>query len=250
MKHVDMFSGIGGFSIAAERVGIETTQFVEIDQDAQMVLSQKFPGVPIHDDVRTYSPTHRTADVFTVGFPCTDTSVAGTRTGIGGDISSLWFHALRCIAEGQPNFVVIENPPGLIRRGLRAVLGGLRMAGYSWDDPQILSGALLGAPHIRARLFVIAYASSLQWQKQPPIWADNLRALVQAKQADCAWPSFKRSDDGIAVRFPRGLDSVPLDVVTGAPGRIRSRFLFGRSVMPDVAELPMRRVVELAQCIK
>lgn len=70
---------------------------------------------------------------------------AGNGTGLDHPESSLWFQALRCIADGRPDFAIIENPAGVISRGLRAVLGGLRMVKYCWDDPQIISAEEFGA---------------------------------------------------------------------------------------------------------
>jgi DNA (cytosine-5)-methyltransferase 1 len=253
LREVSLFSGIGGFSLAAERLGIQTIQHVEIDRNAQLVLKDNFPNVPIHDDIRSFRPVHRGANLFTVGFPCYSTSNAGDRTGLLGAESGLWFEALRCIVEGEPAFVVIENPTGLIDRGLRAVLGGLRMAGYRWESPTILSAAMLGAPHRRERVFIIAYADRLRWAKQPPCWAEQVRYLAQAKQSHPAWPQFQRGVDGAVARLPSFLDTVPvkvqLCVAKGTEGRLKSRVLFGRSVVPAVAEIPLQRVLTLAECV-
>jgi len=150
LRHLDLFSGVGGFTRAAAMVGgIRTTQFVEIETDAQAILRSRFPGIPIHADIRDYHPQPGEFQLVTVGFPCTGTSNAGLRTGLDHPESALWFEALRCIADGQPSFVVIENPAGVISRGLRAILGGLRVVGYCWDDPQIISAEELGAPQER-----------------------------------------------------------------------------------------------------
>lgn len=254
LTEISLFSGIGGFSLAAERLGIETIQHVEIDRNAQLVLKDNFPNVPLHDDIRTFHPIHRGANLYTIGFPCTQTSNAGDRTGLTGAESSLWFEALRCIVEGEPAFVVIENPTGLIDRGLRAVLGGLRMAGYYWESPTILSAAMLGAPHRRERVFIIAYADRLRWQKQPCGWAEQVRSMVQEKRSCGTWPQFKRGDNGAVTRLPAFLDTVPIEVqlsvANGTEGRIKSRVLFGRSVVPAVAEIPLRRVLALAECVE
>ncbi|MBW4640463.1 MAG: DNA cytosine methyltransferase [Gloeocapsa sp. UFS-A4-WI-NPMV-4B04] len=133
LTHLDLFSGIGGFTKAGELVGgITTTQFIEREKDAQLVRRSHWSGIPIHDDIRTYSPRIREFDLFTIGFPCTGTSNAGTRTGLDHPESALWRESLRCICIGRPQFVVVEQPEGFIQRGLQAVLGGLRMAGYKF----------------------------------------------------------------------------------------------------------------------
>ena len=125
LSHLDLFSGIGGFSLAAKRAssmlperssgrapargGIQTTQFVEIDTDAQTVLRSHFPGVPIHSDIRDYHPEPRKFDIILCGFPCTGTSNAGTRTGLKHPASALWREGIRCFIEAQPRFCVIEQ---------------------------------------------------------------------------------------------------------------------------------------------
>lgn len=250
LREISLFSGIGGFSLAARHTGaIETIQHVEIDRHAQRVLKDNFPQVPVHDDIRTYHPPLRAADLYTIGFSCTNTSAAGDRTGLAGAASNIWFEALRCIVEGQPPFIVIENPPGLIDRGLRAVLGGLRMAGYRWEDPTLLSAAMLGAPHLRERLFIIAYLDSLRWCDRPTSWAEQIRSLAQEKWDCQAWPQFIAADDGVTLRLSPQLGAPPVTVPVGSKGRLLSRILYGRSVVPAVAEIPLRRVLELARCV-
>ena len=78
LKILDLFSGIGGFSYAAEKIvgGYKTTQFVEIDPYCQSVLRKNFPNIPIHDDIKTFTAKRAQFDVFTIGFPCQDLSVA------------------------------------------------------------------------------------------------------------------------------------------------------------------------------
>jgi DNA (cytosine-5)-methyltransferase 1 len=242
LTSIDLFSGVGGFSLAADRLGIKTTQFVEIDPDAQTVLRAHYPNIPIHDDICTYHPSIDQADIFSIGFPCTGTSTAGTRTGLEHQESSLWFEALRCIAEGKPRFIVIENPEGLISRGLRAVLGGLRVCGYCWDDPQLISASELGACHQRKRLFIVAYPKQFAWAKQPCSWADQMRHSIETVRAKAQWLQFERRGDGCVARVPDRLGEFDLNVKNGTAGRIRSRFLFGRTVTPYQAQIPLMRV--------
>ena len=95
-KILDLFSGIGGFSYAAEKIvgGYKTTQFVEIDPYCQSVLRKNFPNTPIHDDIKTFTAKQGQFDVFTIGFPCQDLSVAGRQRGINeGTRSGLFYKA-------------------------------------------------------------------------------------------------------------------------------------------------------------
>jgi site-specific DNA-cytosine methylase len=164
LRHLDLFSGIGGFTLAARAVGgIQTTQFVEINIDAQLILKHHFPGVPIHADIRDYQPEPGEFDLLSMGFPCTGTSNAGSRTGLSHPESALWREGLRCLILAQPKFCIIEQPEGVIRRGLRAILGGLHLAGYSTEIGYV-SAAELGAGHQRLRLFIISYPD--EWTNQ------------------------------------------------------------------------------------
>lgn len=157
LRHLDLFSGCGGFTLAAKRSGgkVETTQFVELDPDCHTILKDHWPYIPIAKDIRDYHCQPGDFDLITAGFPCTGTSNAGTRTGLNHPESALFREVLRIIAECQPRFSIIEQPLGVIDRGLRAMLGGLRMVGYQ-SELEVISAAELGAGHCRQRLFIIS----------------------------------------------------------------------------------------------
>ena len=161
LKHLDLFSGCGGFTLAGEGTGgkVETTQLVELDPDCQTVLNYHWPAIPIHPDARDFTAKPGQFDLITAGFPCTGTSGAGTRTGLEHPESSLFREALRLIWECKPKFSIIEQPLGIIDRGLRAILGGIRMVGYQ-SEYQVISAQELGAGHRRERLFIISSAFS------------------------------------------------------------------------------------------
>jgi DNA (cytosine-5)-methyltransferase 1 len=241
MQAISLFTGIGGFEIAF--------QMVEIDPDAQQVLRSHFPYTPIHPDIRTYSPDvnwNYTTGLIFGGFPCSGTSAAGDRTGLEHPESSLWWEMHRIITTVKPRFILIENPEGLRHRGLTEVIYSLAQVGYV-GEWQCISAAHLGAPHQRERLFIIAYPECLYAQKQPPLWSDQMRAVVQKQRAISSFPVFEQRDDGVAYGFPTGLDSVPLSVSQGTPGRIRSRYLYGRSVVPACAAVAFHRIKFLEQ---
>ncbi len=255
MQAISLFSGIGGFEIAFYQVfgdSGKVIQFVEIDPDAQSVLRclwraqpSHFPNTPIHPDIRTYEPAaswnYKEGIVFG-GFPCTDVSNAGKKDGIRGDESILWFEMLRVIATAKPRFILVENPTGLVSRGLRAVLGGLRMAGYS-TEVEIISAEEVGAPHKRERLFIVTYPNCWSQEKrQPATWASQIGGETAIARTNSRFPTVEQRDDGIAYGIPSGLDSVPVSVPTGIPGRIRSRYLYGRSVVPACAAVAFRRI--------
>jgi len=163
LKILDLFSGIGGFSYAAERIvgGYKTTQFVEIDPYCQSVLRKNFPNTPIHDDIKTFTAKRGEFDVLTAGFPCQDLSVAGRQKGIGeGTRSGLFYEIIRLLGEIQPKFVLFENVRNLLSHEKGAtfqeVLFQIAKAGYD-AEWSVVSAKDLGACHKRERLWIIAY---------------------------------------------------------------------------------------------
>ena len=171
LRVLDLFSGIGGFSLGLERAGgFETVAFCEIEPYCRRVLKKHWPDVPCYEDVRTLTAdTLRrdgiAVDVICGGFPCQDVSFAGKRAGLEGARSGLWREYARIIGELRPRFVIVENVPGLLNLGMGAVLGDLSTLGYgaTWD---CIPASAVGAPHRRDRVWCIAYANSERLRQQ------------------------------------------------------------------------------------
>jgi DNA (cytosine-5)-methyltransferase 1 len=149
---LDLFSGIGGF---------ETVAFCEIEPFPRRVLAKHWPGVPIYDDVRTLTADRLRADGISVdvicgGFPCQDISHAGKGAGIEGERSGLWSEYARIIGELRPAYVIVENVSALLGRGLDRVLGDLAALGFD-AEWHCIRAADVGAPHLRDRLWLVAY---------------------------------------------------------------------------------------------
>jgi DNA (cytosine-5)-methyltransferase 1 len=167
LRVLELFAGIGGFSLGLERAGgFETVAFCEIEPYCRAVLAKHWPGVKQYDDVRTLTAdTLRSdgiaVDVICGGFPCQDISFAGKRAGLEGARSGLWREYARLIGELRPRFVIVENVPGLLNLGMGAVLGDLSALGYgaTWD---CIPASAVGAPHRRDRVWIVAYARSEQ----------------------------------------------------------------------------------------
>ena len=162
LKILDGFAGIGGFSYAAHKIvgGFETTQFIEIDKFCQKLLAKRFPNIPIHDDVRTFTANLGEFDVFCSGFPCQDISVAGLQKGITKETrSGLFFEVIRIIRMVRPKFVVLENVAAILNNGLDIVLGELSEAGYD-AEWAIVSCEDMGGCHRRQRWWCVAYPNS------------------------------------------------------------------------------------------
>jgi DNA (cytosine-5)-methyltransferase 1 len=181
-----LFSGIGGIDLGLERTGRYSIAWqIELDDYCQRVLAKHWPDVARYGDIRecggyvddtedvpfwlnelrTRYPDihqarkHRLApvDLIAGGFPCQDISDAGARTGIDGSKSGLWAEFYRIICELRPAFVLVENVSALLHRGMERVLGDLSTGGYDaeWST---LSACAMGAPHMRERVFIVAYA--------------------------------------------------------------------------------------------
>ncbi|MCK4843071.1 MAG: DNA (cytosine-5-)-methyltransferase [Methylococcales bacterium] len=186
MKVLDLFSGIGGFSLGLERAGMETVAFCEIEEYPCKVLAKHWPNIPIYKDVRelTYDKLksdgiHR-IDVITGGFPCQDLSVAGKQKGIDAERSGLWSEIARLISEIQPRYAIVENVTALLSgdsgRWFGRVLGDLAALGYD-AEWHCISASELGAHHHRDRVWIIAYPKSKQnrWKVGP--WVQqNIRS--------------------------------------------------------------------------
>ena len=162
LRTLDLFSGIGGFSLGLERTGaFETVAFCEIDPFRRAVLSLNWPKVPIFNDVKLVSRIVLEAagicvDAVTAGFPCQDLSRVGKRAGLAGKQSGLWSHVARLVGELRPGFVLLENVPDLLARGMEQVLGDLAAVGYDaeWEG---IPAAAVGASHLRSRQWILAY---------------------------------------------------------------------------------------------
>ena len=163
--HLDLFSGIGGFALAARWSGFETVQFVEIEPYAQKVLAKNFPGVPIHDDIKTFSANEfYGVGLLTGGYPCQPFSQAGKRRGKEDD-RHLWPEMFRVIQECRPTWVLAENVSGHIKLGVEEVLTDLESAGYQSQVFHI--GAVAkDAPHRRMRLWIVAWNTNSDNQIQ------------------------------------------------------------------------------------
>ena len=173
MTHVDLFSGIGGFSIAAERHGFRTIAFCERDPYATAVLRRHWPGIPIHDDITTADfSAYAGATLVTGGFPCQPFSVAGLKRGKEDD-RFLWPAMLRAIQAIQPAWVIGENVAGIIPMELDRVLSDLEGIGYT-ALPFIIPACAVDSLHRRDRVWIVANASggrfgeSEGWKVQQP----------------------------------------------------------------------------------
>jgi len=178
LRVLDLFSGIGGFSLGLERAkcetgpydGFETVAFCEIEAFPRKVLAKHWPNVPCYSDVRELTASQLAADgidridCITGGFPCQDISTAGKLAGIGeGTRSGLWSECLRLTGELRPKFSIFENVSNLLSgpaeqpgAWFSRILADLASIGYDAEWENIPASAL-GAPHRRERIWLMAY---------------------------------------------------------------------------------------------
>jgi DNA (cytosine-5)-methyltransferase 1 len=276
IKHLDLFSGIGGFSLAAQWVGgIETTQFVEINPFCQKVLAKNFPGISIHDDITTFSVDAGDYDLITAGFPCQPHSEAGKRKASEDD-RDLWPETYRIICEVRPRWVVLENVRGLLSsesgRFFGGILRDLATAGFD-AEWAIVSCADLGGSHRRDRVWIVAYPKDvrLQGRNESSVgeWvpesrlrsefagsgdSDEKRINSNADRQRCkkhhssAVTVWERQLAGVAstFRMPRLSQPAIHRGDDGIPDRVDRVKSLGNSIVPQVAMIPLQRILDLA----
>ena len=159
LTHGSLFAGIGGFDLGFERAGIKTLWQVENDPYCLRVLERHSPNIQRYGDIKEIEwEDVEVPDIVSGGFPCQPVSVAGKRKGTE-DERWLWPEFARCLRVLRPRYVVLENVPGILALGFGDVLGDLAALGYDaeWD---CIPAAAFGAPHLRYRVWVMAYTDN------------------------------------------------------------------------------------------
>ena len=245
MKVLDLFSGIGGFSLGLERAGFETIAFCEIEPYCQKVLKKHWPDIPIYEDVRNVTRERLEADgifpdVITGGFPCQDISNSGYKTGVNGSRTGLYTEIVRLASELRPRYIFLENVAALLHRGMGDVIGSLARIGYD-AEWQVIPAWAVGGFHKRDRVWIIAYPEG---RRPEPILQKSkiLREKIEqctrlaGRRRNIYSPDAKRylweDNTGIC----RVADDVPARV-----DRIRS---LGNAVVPQIPEIIGRAIME------
>ena len=169
MNHASLFSGIGGFDLAAHWAGIENVFACEIDEFCRKVLAKRFPNTTLYKDIKEtkFEQYCGTVDIISGGFPCQPFSTAGKRAGTE-DNRYLWGEMLRVVREVQPRWVIAENVRGLtnIANGdtFETVCNDLEVSGYEVQS-FIIPALSVGAPHKRERVWIIANSNGVRRNK-------------------------------------------------------------------------------------
>jgi DNA (cytosine-5)-methyltransferase 1 len=228
MNVLSLFSGIGGLELGLERAGMTVVGQVEINEYCRRVLAKHWPEVPRHDDVTTAvdwwrSEPRPTVHVVCGGFPCQPVSDAGLKMAQTDD-RWLWPAMASVVAALRPRWVVAENVPGLLKRGLADVLDDLAQLGYR-ARPGVASACAVGAPHARERMFILAHTagegcSPRRSFTRSPVAARGVEQ-DRSQPAGGSWWADEPRVDRVAYGFSGRLD------------RIRA---LGNAVVPQVAE--------------
>ena len=155
--HLDLFSGIGGFALAARWAGYQTIAFCEQDRFCQGVLDRWWPKVPCVQDVHDLDGNeYKGVTLLTGGFPCTPYSSSGLKRGKEDD-RALWPEMVRVVSEARPTWVLGENVAGFVNMGLDDMLSDLEGLGYA-TQTFCIPACAVNAPHRRNRAWVVAHA--------------------------------------------------------------------------------------------
>ncbi|MGB1744855.1 MAG: DNA cytosine methyltransferase [Limisphaerales bacterium] len=203
--HIDLFSGIGGFAVAAGWAGYRTVAFCEQDKYCTKVLNRHWPDVPVIPDIRDFDGSKwRGAGLLTGGFPCQPFSVCGERRGSSDD-RALWPEMFRIIKEARPRWVLGENVAGLINMALDEVLSQLESEGYSTGAVVLPACAYGGCPHRRDRLWFMAHTDQPRleghrkfrkrtrkgtaWESVPEhLWDETPSRVLRMVNGFASWP--------------------------------------------------------------
>lgn len=228
-----LFSGIGGLELGLEWAGLGPVVWqVERDEFCRRVLARHWPDARRYDDVCTVGADLERVDIVCGGFPCQDVSSAGKRAGLAGARSGLWREFARVVGVVLPTWVVVENVASGATRWVDAVVRDLAELGYA-SLPIPLSASDVGAPHRRARVFIVARHADGEGQHARAVDAE-VEGTPRATPAN--WSTPEPDMVRVVHGVPRGLD--------GAAARIRA---LGNSVVPQCAEVVGWIVRELAQ---
>jgi DNA (cytosine-5)-methyltransferase 1 len=268
MKVLDLFSGIGGFSLGLERAGMKTVAFCEIDKFCRKVLAHHWPSIPIYEDIKLLTAQRLNddgikIDVICGGFPCQDISTAGKGEGLRGERSGLWREYARLIGEIRPRYVIVENVAALLFRGLSDVLGDLASLGYD-AEWHCIPASYIGAPHRRDRIWIIAHRNSDN-QSKSIISFDDEASRVQSNASNSDSERLQRGEEAgdngknwaqsrnQLITGCRGVSRSAWEiepnvgrVANGVPARMDRLKSLGNAVVPQIPEILGKAIISHA----
>ncbi|MEJ2905049.1 DNA (cytosine-5-)-methyltransferase [Pedobacter panaciterrae] len=247
MTHASTFSGIGAPDYAASKLGWENIFHCEINPFGQKILKRHFPNSISYGDIsKTDFTKHKgTIDVLSGGFPCQDASIAKQRgqgqQGLQGSRTGLLWEMLRAIREIRPRYVVPENVENLLRtnggQDFRTILSELAGMGYN-AEWRVCRASDVGAPHHRARLYMVAFPKCVRLQK-----GQTFFSLLRDQASQISWEfagttiqTFRGGHwacEPPAICVDDGL-SFGLDEFTGSQWRKEQLMAYGNAIVPEI----------------
>ena len=253
MRVLDLFSGIGGFSLGLQRAGMETVAFCEYDKKCRQVLKKHWPDVPQYEDVRTLTKEQLDTDGITDiglicgGYPCQPFSTAGKRQGEADD-RALWKEYFRLVKEIRPTWVIAENVAGHISMGIDNVLADLEGEDYAIQT-FVIPACAVGAYHRRDRVWIIANANFRRGcgengSRRRENVADALHSRLQRRQETEHITVSRKKQNKLLTRCdqrskPGNWLSEPAvgRVANGISGRVDRLKQLGNAVVPQIPEM-------------
>jgi len=237
---LDLFSGIGGFSLGLERTGgFRTIAFCEIEPFPRKVLAKHWPDVPIFEDVRQLHAADlpEAVDVICGGFPCQDISRAGKMEGLKGKQSSLWREMRRLVEEANPKFVLAENVARLCADGLAEVLNSLAALGYD-AEWHCIPGHVVGSPQVRDRCYIVAYSVQSRFAGRGAGWVGRWICGQGQTGQDSGSGAEK---ENVQLWIEPGMARV----VDGLPNKVDRINKLGNAVIPQIPEIIGRAILSV-----
>ncbi len=262
MKHLDLFSGIGGFSLAAQWVWgdeHEIIAFCEIDKFCQKVLNKHWPDVEIIEDAkdtRTIADVcNGEVDLLTGGFPCQPFSVAGKQKGKEDD-RHLWPYLIEIVKAVRPTWCLFENVTGIINLALDQVLSEMEEADYSCTTV-IIPACGVNAPHRRDRVWIIAHTHNEGESEQPLDDRKEQRVVSNSTGKRRCSRNTKRENaeyvrelQGSKRGYTRAMENWNIEpsvgrVAHGVSNRVDRLKGLGNAIVPQVAAVIMQAIKEV-----
>lgn len=245
LKHLDLFSGIGGFALAARWAGFDTVGFCEIEEYPRKVLEKNFPGVTIHGDIKDLDGSeYEGVELVTGGYPCQPFSRAGKQSGQEDD-RHLWPEMFRIVKQARPTWIVCENVTDHEHMGLDQVLTDLESEGYA-TRPFIIPAGAVQRDHARERLWIVAHVerSRTELEKHTnsgqsrEISLKSQRAMVSRGNREGSTERIEPSSvlfDGEGFSVNGHSEPLFLGGAHGIPNRLDRRRALGNAIVPELA---------------
>jgi DNA (cytosine-5)-methyltransferase 1 len=238
VKHASLFSGIGGFDLAAQWMGWENVFQVEIDGFCQKVLEKNFPNVTRYGDIKQFDGAkyRGTVDVLSGGDPCQPHSTAGANRGLE-DYRYLWPEYFRIIKTVGPSFVVNENVSGSISNWiLDQKIVDLETAGYTCWPPLLIPAGAQGSIHRRDRIWLVAYSNAIRPQAFSKQLGANLEEEANKSKSTSTINSLSRQVIGRGQEEELFTDEPPMVRTDhGIPKELDAIAALGNAIVPQVA---------------